>query len=76
MEGDEEAAMDMSRMRIAELKLTHRHSDGQWSALREHHDSSQHDAERLWDKGRRIFRCDCGEEVAVSTEPDDAPPRA
>jgi hypothetical protein len=62
--------MDISRMRIAELSLSHRHADGQWGQMREHHSPADHDAERLWDKGRRIFRCDCGEEVIVTVEPD------
>jgi hypothetical protein len=74
---NEEATVDLtSRISELQLHLNHRHSDGRWSGMREHHDAADHDAERSWIKGRRIFRCDCGEEVVVSTEAEpDAPIR-
>lgn len=62
--------MDQLRLQGALYKLEHGHGNGRWTPMREHHDSSEHDAERAWDRGRRIFRCDCGEEVAVNIEPD------
>ncbi len=66
-------------IRIAqELTLEHHHSDGSWSPMEpNHHESSDHDAERSWLR-RRIFRCSsCNEEVAVTVgaaeEGDPAP---
>jgi hypothetical protein len=64
--------MDQLRLQGALYNLEHGHGDS-WAPMREHHDPSEHDAERLWDKGRRIFRCDCGEQVAVTVEPTDDP---
>jgi hypothetical protein len=53
-------------LRISQLQLEHRHNDGTWSPLEPmHHDSAAHDSERSW-LHRTIFRCDCGEEVAVT----------
>lgn len=52
-----------------EFRLEHRHGDGTWSELHAEHDSVAHDSERSWLR-RRIFRCDCGEEVAVTTGGD------
>jgi hypothetical protein len=54
-------------LRIAQqFRLEHHHNDGTWSPLEPiHHDSAAHDAERSWLR-RTIFRCDCGEEVAVT----------
>jgi hypothetical protein len=54
------------------LKLMHRHGD-EWVPLAEsaqegsgHHDSTQHDAERGFLRGFRLFRCvACEEEVAI-----------
>ncbi len=58
-------------LRIAqEFQLEHRHSDGTWERLqRVEHDSAAHDSERSWLR-RTIFRCECGEEVAVTTGGD------
>jgi hypothetical protein len=58
-------------LRIAqEFQLEHRHSDGTWERLdRVEHDSAAHDSERSWLR-RAIFRCSCGEEVAVTTGGD------
>jgi hypothetical protein len=54
-------------LRIAqEFRIEHRHSDGTWSPLEPvHHGEPEHDAERSWIR-RRIFRCPCGEEIAVT----------
>jgi hypothetical protein len=53
-------------LRIAQLHLEHRHSDGTWTPLKPlHHDAAAHDAERSWAR-RTIYRCDCGEEVSVT----------
>ena len=49
------------------VKLMHLHGS-QWAELhpREHHDSAEHDPERIWGRGARIFKCDvCDEQVAV-----------
>jgi hypothetical protein len=60
-----------------EFRIEHRHSDGSWSPLAPiHHGEAEHDAERSWIR-RRIFRCACGEEIAVTegAPEDDDPPR-
>jgi hypothetical protein len=49
------------------MKIIHRHG-GDWVEMRprEHHDAADHDPEREWDRGARIFRCEsCDEEIAV-----------
>ena len=50
----------------------HRHGSGEWAPMREHHDAAEHDPERGWLRGRRIFRCDCGDEIALTIPDDDA----
>jgi hypothetical protein len=65
--------MDLSRLREAEYRLTHRHADGSWGALVEaplHHGAVEHDAERSWRSGT-LFRCESCEE-AVLVVPADA----
>ena len=64
--------MDLSR--FEELMVRHRHDDGSWGELRpvstEHHDPASHDPERAWDD-THLFRCDCGEEMAVTVRDTD-----
>lgn len=72
--------MDLGRIREAEYRLSHRHSDGSWGELREvpprdHHDPSSHDPERSWPR-RRLFACtSCDELVAISPESEETGPR-
>lgn len=57
------------------LRLMHRHGDGDYTPMSEtrEHDSADHDPERGWIRGARIFRCDtCSDEVLV-IPPDDEP---
>ncbi len=57
----------------ANMKLMHRHGS-EWVELERapHHDPAEHDPERLWGRGVRLFRCkSCEEEVAVM-EKDEA----
>ncbi len=64
--------MDQARIREAEYRLTHRHSDGSWSEMVEsplQHDPAAHDPERRWGIGR-LFRCaSC--EAGVRVVPED-----
>ena len=42
-----------------------------------HHDSSEHDPERAWDAGHRLFRCPrCGGEVILGEPADDVAARS
>lgn len=50
------------------IKIIHRHGPNDWAELhpRDHHDPADHDPERDWDRGARIYRCEsCDEEIAV-----------
>jgi hypothetical protein len=69
--------MDPNLRISQEFQVEHRHSDGSWSRLEPiHHGEAEHDAERSWLR-RTIFRCACGEEIAVTqgAEEDGDPPR-
>jgi hypothetical protein len=71
--------MDLSRLREAEYRLTHRHTDGSWGTLVEaplHHGAVEHDAERSWGDAR-LFRCESCEEavLVVPADPDGNPVR-
>jgi hypothetical protein len=63
------------------LKLMHPH-DGDLVPYEEasgggQHDSTEHDPERGWDRGHRIFRCPrCGNEVILAESVDDAAARS
>jgi hypothetical protein len=57
------------------LRLMHRHGDNDYIPMHEtrEHDSADHDPERGWMRGARIFKCDtCSDEVLV-VPPDDEP---
>lgn len=58
------------------LRLMHRHGgENDYSTMSEarDHDSADHDPERGWIRGARIFRCDsCTDEVLV-IPPDEEP---
>jgi len=57
------------------LRLMHRHGDDDYAPMSESrdHDSADHDPERSWIRGARIFKCDtCTDEVIVV--PPDAEP--
>ena len=60
------------------LRLMHRHSGGGMSPMLEtrEHDAADHDPEKQWIKGARIFRCEsCSDEVIVvppGEEPGDS----
>jgi hypothetical protein len=68
--------VDVNRLIERSFSLEHRHSDGRWESLkpRAHHDASDHDPERGWDRGR-IFVCpSCDEQVrVVSPTAEDHP---
>ena len=57
--------MDQARLYAATFELQHQHG-GEWTPMREHHDPADHDAERDWAAGKRIYACDCGDVVAVT----------
>ena len=57
--------MDANLRIIQDYRLEHHHNDGSWFPLeRVGHDAVDHDPERSWIK-RAIYRCECGEEVAL-----------
>ena len=66
--------MDLARLREAEYRLTHQHTDGTWGEFEEvEHDSAAHDPERWWSIGR-VFRCtSCDEQVVVVPQGEDKP---
>jgi hypothetical protein len=55
------------------LKLMHLHGDERFPMHEaSHHDAADHDPERGWVRGARIFRCtSCDEEVAVMPPGDE-----
>jgi hypothetical protein len=57
------------------LKLMHVHgAEHVPMEERSHHDPADHDPERSWREGARIFRCStCDEEVVVLPPDNDAP---
>jgi hypothetical protein len=69
--------MDVSRLREAEYRLSHRHGDGSWAEFAEaplHHGAVEHDPERGWGLGR-LFRCtSCDEAVVVVPADADGDP--
>ena len=57
------------------LRLMHRHGDNDYTPMHEtrDHGSADHDPERGWIRGARIFKCDtCSDEVIV-IPPDEEP---
>jgi hypothetical protein len=51
------------------VRLLHGHGGNEWVPMTEsrHHDAAEHDPERAWLRGARIFRCsECEEEIAVA----------
>jgi hypothetical protein len=63
------------------IKLMHRHSNGEWAPMSEsgHHDSAEHDPERAWLRGARIFQCTrCEDAIAIAapSAPPSEPPGA
>ena len=57
------------------FKLMHSHGKDLFSMEEtSHHDAAQHDPERGWTKGARIFRCTrCADEIVVLPPGADAP---
>ncbi len=57
------------------IKLMHLHGDERFRMNeRDHHDPAEHDPERGWRQGARIFRCTrCDEEVVVMPTGHDMP---
>ena len=57
------------------FQLMHRHGDERHPMTeRSHHDSADHDPERDWAQGARIFRCTrCDEEIVVMPPGSDRP---
>lgn len=57
-----------------DFRIMHRHDQG-WEELKgpEHHDPAAHDPEQSWARGEPIYRCSCGEEVAL-VPPDETRP--
>jgi hypothetical protein len=59
-------------------RLLHNHGDGKYADMVESrdHDSADHDPERSWLRGARIFRCtSCADEIVLvppTDEPADA----
>ena len=53
------------------LRLMHWHGGDEWVPMSEaEHSSADHDPERAWLKGARIFKCDaCEEQIAVTGDP-------
>jgi hypothetical protein len=67
----------MNMLQEFQFRVEHQHNDGTWGELAEdhsHHDVAAHDAERGWIQ--RVFRCDCGENVSVTTREKASPPDA
>jgi hypothetical protein len=63
--------VDISRMRAAEYRISHRHKDGAWGEMRPvEHSSVEHDPERQWGRGR-LFKCTSCEEWAVIQQADE-----
>ena len=63
--------MDISRIRVAEYRISHRHQDGAWGEMRPvEHTSVDHDPERKWGRGR-LFKCTSCDEWAVIKPADD-----
>jgi hypothetical protein len=57
--------MDISRIRVAEYRIGHRHKDGAWGEMEPvEHSSVEHDPERRWGLGK-LFKCTSCEEWAV-----------
>jgi len=58
-------------------RIIHQHGND-WAEFhpRKHHDASDHDPERDWDKGARIFRCEsCDEEIRIVPREGDTTER-
>lgn len=62
--------MDATRI-LSTYEVSHRHGGNEWTPMREHHDPAEHDPERGWLRGKRIFRCDCGDEIAITLPEND-----
>lgn len=60
------------------MKLMHRHGDDRWVPMAEqgHPNAAEHDPERAWLRGARLFSCTaCEDEIAIvaGTAEDAAP---
>ncbi len=57
-----------------DFRILHPH-DGEWSEMtREHHDAAEHDPERRWGRGAKLFKCaKCEERVVVVPRSPDEP---
>jgi hypothetical protein len=64
------------RLTQLEYEISHRHADGTYGRMEEHHDPAQHDTERAWGF-RRIFKCTTCEETItlIPNEEGGAPDR-
>jgi hypothetical protein len=57
-----------------DVKLMHRHGSGYEAMVEEReHDAADHDPERAWLHGARIFRCKSCEEEVVFVPPTNEP---
>ncbi len=59
------------------FKIVHSHGDS-WAEMREehheHHDSAEHDPEREWGRGAKLFKCVSCEERVVVVPPENFEP--
>ncbi len=54
------------------LQILHPHGDEWVEMHHEHHDVAEHDPERQWGRGAKIFRCkSCEEQVVVVPQQSD-----
>jgi hypothetical protein len=54
------------------VQLFHDHGGGRMDAMRPVHDAAQTDPERAWTRGRTIYRCDCGDQVILGEQDEEA----
>jgi hypothetical protein len=66
--------VDRAQLSFDEYRVNHRHKDGSWGEMVEHHDSASHDPERKWSMGR-LFKCtSCDEWAVVQRSRQDGTP--
>ena len=62
------------------IRLLHRHGNDYEQMVERDHGAADHDPERSWLRGARIFKCrTCAEEIVAvpaADEPGDLPPRS
>ena len=69
--------MDPVQYEIA-YRIEHRHRDGSWGEMiedRAHHAPADHDPERGWARGARIFRCTSCEDDVTLLPPGEGSPQ-